>query len=113
MSSSTVPVLHTNMESLLREDRVFPPPAEFAQKAHIGSMQAYEAMYQRSVEDPAGFWAEAAGELDWFTPFHSVVEGAMGSATWFNGGKLNLAHNCVDRHAAGPRRDKVAPALGG
>ena len=96
------------MESLLREDRVFPPPAEFAEKAHIGSMQAYEDMYRRSVEDPAGFWAEAANELDWFTPFQSVVEGEMGAATWFNGGKLNLAHNCVDRHAAGPRQDKVA-----
>ena len=108
MSSSTVPIAHTNMESLLREDRVFPPPSEFAQKAHIRSMQAYEATYQRSVEDLAGFWAEAAAELDWFTPFHSVVEGEMGSATWFNGGKLNLAHNCVDRHAAGPRRDKIA-----
>ena len=108
MSSSTVPLIHTNMESLLREDRVFPPPVDFAQKAHIGSMQAYEDLYQRSVEDPAGFWAEAAKELDWFTPFHSVIEGEMGAATWFNGGKLNLAHNCVDRHAAGPRRDKVA-----
>ncbi len=108
MSSSTPPIVHTNMESLLREDRVFPPPEAFAQSAHIGSMQAYEDMYQRSVEDPASFWAEAAGELDWFTPFHSVVEGEMGAATWFNGGKLNLAHNCVDRHAAGPRREKIA-----
>ncbi len=97
------------MQSLLREDRVFPPPAEFAAKARIGSLAEYEAMYQRSVDDPEGFWAEAAGELEWFAPFTSVVRGKMGAATWFEGGKLNLAHNCVDRHAANPaRRDKVA-----
>jgi acetyl-CoA synthetase len=96
------------MDSLLRENRVFPPPAEFAAKARIGSLADYEAMYRRSVDDPHGFWAEAAKEIDWFTAFHSVVEGEMGAATWFNGGKLNVCHNCVDRHAAGVRREKVA-----
>jgi acetyl-CoA synthetase len=98
----------TNMESLLREDRVFPPPAEFAAKAWIKSEAEYEAMYRRSVEDPESFWAEAAGELEWFAPWGKVLEGKMGSAKWFVGGKLNLSHNCVDRHALGARRDKVA-----
>ena len=96
------------MESLLRENRVFAPPAEFAAKARIGSMAAYEELYRQSIDDPASFWANAAAELEWFTPFTSVVEGEMGSATWFNGGKLNLTHNCVDRHALGARKDKVA-----
>jgi acetyl-CoA synthetase len=96
------------MDSLLRENRVFPPPAEFAAKAHIGSLADYESMYRQSIDDPVTFWSNAAAELDWFTPFGSVVEGEMGSATWFNGGKLNLCHNCVDRHAAGQRKDKVA-----
>jgi acetyl-CoA synthetase len=96
------------MDSLLRENRVFPPPEAFAAKARIGSMAAYQSMYRRSIEDPEGFWTEAAGELDWFTPFASVVEGEMGAATWFKGGKLNLSHNCIDRHAAGPNRDKIA-----
>ncbi len=96
------------MNSLLRENRVFPPPAEFAAKAQIGSRDQYDALYRRSVEDPDGFWREAAANLDWFTPFRSVVEGGMGHATWFNGGKLNLCYNCVDRHALGPRAGKVA-----
>ena len=48
-----------HFSSMLRENRVFPPPAEFAAKARIGSMEAYEAMYARSVEDPEAFWAEA------------------------------------------------------
>ncbi|MGP8260105.1 MAG: acetate--CoA ligase [Acidobacteriaceae bacterium] len=96
------------MESLLREDRVFPPPAEFSAKAHIRSLEEYEAMYRRSVEDPEAFWAEAAGELEWFTPWERVLDGEMGSARWFVEGKLNLCHNCVDRHAAGARREKTA-----
>ncbi len=96
------------MESLLRENRVFQPPAEFAAKARVGSVAQYEEIYQRSVEDPEAFWAEAAGELEWFAPWSEVLTGGMGNAKWFTGGKLNLSHNCVDRHANGPRRDKVA-----
>ena len=98
----------TNVESLLRENRVFPPPAEFAAGARVGSVEEYEAMYRRSVEEPEAFWAEAAGELEWFAPWEKVVEGEMGSARWFVGGKLNLSHNCVDRHAMGARREKTA-----
>ena len=101
-------VASTNMESLLRENRVFPPPAEFAAKALIKSLPEYEALYKRSIEDPEGFWAEMAREIDWFTPWTKVTEGGMGSAKWFVGGKLNLSHNCVDRHAKGARKDKVA-----
>ena len=96
------------MESLLREDRVFAPPAEFAAGAHIKSMEEYEAIYRYSVEEPEAFWAEAAGGLEWFAPWEKVLEGEMGSAKWFVGGKLNLCHNCVDRHALGARREKTA-----
>jgi acetyl-CoA synthetase len=65
-------------------------------------------MYRRSVDDPAGFWAEAAKELEWFRPWTTVIDGEGAETKWFTGGKLNLAHNCVDRHAQGARRDKVA-----
>jgi len=100
----------TNMESLLREDRVFPPPVEFATKAHIKSEAEYEAMYRRSVDEPEAFWAAAAGELEWFAPWSEVLRDGEGisHAKWFVGGKLNLSHNCVDRHAKSARRDKVA-----
>ena len=109
MSSSVEkPVEGTHMHSLLREDRVFQPPAAFAAKARIGSEAEYEAMYRRSVEDPDGFWTDVAGELEWFAPFTSVCTGEMGAARWFEGGRLNLSHNCVDRHALGARRDKAA-----
>ncbi len=102
------PSVGTNVESLLRENRVFPPPAAFAAKARISSLEQYEAMARRSIEDPEAFWAEAATELDWFKPWDKVIDGSGPHAKWFTGGQLNLSHNCVDRHAAGPRRDKVA-----
>jgi len=98
----------TNLDSSLRENRVFAPPAEFAAKAHVKSLAQYEEMYRRSVEDPEAFWGEAAGELEWFAPWTKVLEGEAQHAKWFVGGKLNLSHNCVDRHALGARKDKVA-----
>jgi acetyl-CoA synthetase len=94
--------------SLMREERVFPPPQEFAAKAWIHSQAEYDALYRRSVEDPEGFWGEAATQLDWFAPWTRVLEGTAAEARWYVGGKLNLAYNCVDRHALGGRRDKVA-----
>jgi len=97
-----------NFESLMREDRVFPPPAEFSGKARIGSMAEYERLYKRSIEEPEEFWAEVAMDLEWFAPWINVLEGSGPHAKWFTGGKLNLAHNCVDRHALGKRKDKVA-----
>jgi len=96
------------MQSMLRENRVFAPPKEFAAKAWIKSEAEYERMYRRSVEEPEAFWAEAASELEWFAPWKHVIEGEGPETKWFTGGKLNLAHNCVDRHALGARRDKVA-----
>jgi acetyl-CoA synthetase len=95
-------------ESLLREDRVFAPPAAFAARSRMGSEAAYEGMYARSLADPEGFWAQAAAELDWFTRWDKVLDGAFPNPQWFTGGKLNLCHNCVDRHALGARADKPA-----
>ncbi len=101
-----------NLDSNLRENRVFEPSHEFRSKAHVSSIEQYEQMYRRSVEQPEEFWGEAASELEWFAPWTRVLEpGRDGSgfgAKWFTGGKLNLSHNCVDRHAKGARRDKVA-----
>jgi acetyl-CoA synthetase len=88
-----------NLSSTLREDRVFPPPAAFAAKARISSLEEYEVLYRQSVEDPESFWADAAGNLEWFAPWSKVLEGDFPSAKWFVDGKLNLCHNCVDRHA--------------
>jgi acetyl-CoA synthetase len=97
-----------HFSSILHETRVFPPPADFAAKAHVSGMAAYEKLYRRSIEEPDAFWAEIAGELDWFTPWTKVLDWQPPRAQWFVGGKLNLCHNCVDRHALGARAEKTA-----
>jgi acetyl-CoA synthetase len=105
MVSSTTNV---NLDSTLRENRVFPVPEAFAQNAHVKSLAEYEEMYQRSIADPEAFWAGIAQELHWFEPWTKVLEWNLPWAKWFVGGKLNLCYNCVDRHALGGRKDKVA-----
>ena len=96
------------IESVLQEDRRFPPPAEFAAKARVGSMADYEAMAKRAADDPEGFWAEIAGQLHWHQPWSKVLEWKLPDAKWFVGGKTNMAYNCLDRHLSGPRKDKTA-----
>jgi acetyl-CoA synthetase len=97
-----------NFSSTLHETRVFLPPADFAVKAHVSGMAAYQELYRRSIDEPDAFWAEVAGELDWFTPWTKVLDWQAPHARWFVGGQLNLCHNCVDRHALGTRAEKTA-----
>jgi len=97
-----------NITSVLKETRQFPPPAEFAAHAHIKSLAEYEKLYQRAAGDPEGFWAEQAESLHWFKRWDSVLVWKEPHAQWFAGGKLNACFNCVDRHLAGPRKNKAA-----
>jgi len=97
-----------DIDSTLHENRVFPPPAEFSAKAHIGSMEEYEALYRQSIADPEAFWADAAENLHWSRRWDKVLEWNLPWAKWFVGGKLNLSYNCVDRHALGNRGQKTA-----
>jgi acetyl-CoA synthetase len=97
-----------NLDSILRENRVFPPPKEFAAKAHVDSMAAYEELYARSVKDPEAFWAGIAKELHWFKPWTKVLDWQEPWAKWFVGGKFNLCYNCVDRHVKNGKHDKTA-----
>jgi acetyl-CoA synthetase len=96
------------IESVLRESRVYPPPADFAQQAHIKSLEEYRALWQRAYDDPEGFWAEQAKIVDWFAPWTKVLEWNEPFAKWFVDGRLNACWNCVDRHVATWRRNKVA-----
>ena len=98
----------STFHSFMREDRLFPPPASFSQHAWVRSEAEYEELYRRSVENPEAFWAEAAGELAWIAPWTTVLQGRGAEARWFDGGRLNLSANCIDRHLQGPRRDKLA-----
>ena len=97
-----------NIESMLREQRVFPPNAKFSARANVSSVEMYEAMYKRALEDPDGFWSEIAAELDWFEPWNTVLEWEEPFARWFVGGRTNLSHNCLDRHLNTWRKNRVA-----
>jgi len=97
-----------DIESVLKEARVFEPPAEFAANAHLGSMDEYRAMYARSIEDPEGFFGEVAATFDWSEPWEKVLDWEPPHAKWFVGGKTNLSANCLDRHLSTARRNKAA-----
>ena len=88
----------------------FPPPKAFSKNAIISSEKEYKRMYKRSVEDPKGFWGDMAGEhLDWFKKWNSVVQREFKKPVkWFNGGKLNVSYNCLDRHLTTHRKNKAA-----
>lgn len=100
-------------EVRLAETRSFPPPTEFAAQANVDA-----SIYEAANADPVAFWERAAARLDWVEPWHSAhtwappVQGegelSVPEATWFAGGTLNVAVNCVDRHVDAGRGDKVA-----
>ncbi len=97
----------TLIDNLLHEQRRFPPPAEFARRARLGSAAEYEAMHRESLEDPEGFWGRMAGILDWTAPWERVLDWDPPHARWFVGARLNASANCLDRHLA-ERGDKIA-----
>ncbi len=96
------------IDTVMHETRVFPPPAEFAKKADIGSMKAYQALYDEAKADPVAFWGKLAGELHWFEPYTDVLRWNEPFAEWFVGGKTNVSYNCLDAHLTTSRKDKVA-----
>src|SRR4051794_3194008 len=81
---------------------VFPVPAALKSTAHV-DLQAYQDLYQRSLDDPDGFWGEQARILDWVKPFTTVKNTRYSpddvTIEWFSDGTLNASFNCLDRHA--------------
>ena len=97
-----------SIQSVSTESRVFPPPADFAEKARVGSLDAYRELYEKSVADPEAFWAEQAGAFHWGRHHDAVLEWNAPHAKFFVGATTNLAYNCLDRHLDGPRADATA-----
>jgi acetyl-CoA synthetase len=111
MSSRKPPSVAPMIESVLQETRLFPPPPDLAHRLgrlHIASMDQYQALHRRSIDDPEGFWGEIAREFHWFRPWDRVLDWKLPDAKWFVGGKTNLCHNCIDRHVAAGHGDEVA-----
>ena len=97
--------------SMMEETRKFPPSKEFSQKAHIKSLEEYKKLYEKSIKDPEGFWGEQAQNLEWFKKWDKVLDYSFGDEIyikWFQGGKINVTVNCLDRHLKTARKNKVA-----
>src|SRR4051795_11234617 len=94
----------SEIDALLKEDRRFPPSAEWRRDAVITDPD----VYQRADQDPEAFWSGFARELEWTQPWTQVLEWKPPHAKWFVGGQLNASVNCVDRHIRGARRNKAA-----
>jgi acetyl-CoA synthetase len=93
------------------ETPIYNPPAAFSAKAHFKSLAEYQAMYDRSVNDPEAFWAEQAEQrITWSEKWHTVrqVDYHKAEIAWYLGGKLNACYNCVDRHVEAGRGGNTA-----
>ena len=93
----------------MSDDKIYPVADSVAANALL-TREQYESMYKRSIEDPEQFWAEQAEKfVTWFEPWTNVMEFDFhkGNIKWFEGAKLNVAYNCVDRHLESPG-DQVA-----
>ena len=91
-------------------DSLYAPSAAFAANAHI-TADSYKAMYDASIKDPNGFWAEHGKRIDWIKPFTKVKNTSFAPGAvdikWFEDGTLNVSANCIDRHLA-TRGDQTA-----
>lgn len=97
------------IETVLHETRVFPPPAPFSAAAHIKSMAEYQKLHRASLEDSDAFWGRQANEhLVWSEPWKTVCAWEPPNAKWFIGGKLNVSVNCLDKHLNSPIANKAA-----
>jgi acetyl-CoA synthetase len=103
-----------SMISLQKDSVVFPPPVKFSSKAYVDSIQKYQQMYERSIQNSHSFWLEQAEELDWFKKPTQTLQYNWSTAqrviehTWFEDGELNVSVNCLDRHLSTAVRDKIA-----
>lgn len=105
---SSLPESHVGIDSIMVEDRVFFPPESLSADAHVKSLNEYQRLYKRSIEDPEEFWGGVASQLDWTQKWSKVLDWTPPYAKWFVGGKLNAASNCLERQVALGRGDKTA-----
>jgi acetyl-CoA synthetase len=109
----TTPTKTVSTSSLMQEGRTFPPSQDVIRRAYINAAQ-YQKMYERSINDPDGFWLEQAATLDWIKKPSKGRKYVWDTAakrvehTWFEDGQLNVTVNCLDRHLKTKTRDKIA-----
>ncbi len=81
---------------------MIPVKPHIAARAHVASLDDYQALYRRSIADPEGFWRDQAALLTWFHQPYQVFDSDLREVdfSWYGGGRLNACFNCVDRHLA-------------
>ena len=91
-------------------EKVFHPSPEWSANAHIQTMDQYQEIYDRSIQDRDAFWAEIAERITWFKKWDTVsnVDFVNANIKWFEGGKLNVSYNCLDRHVEAGFGDRTA-----
>ena len=91
-------------------DPVFYPNQEFSDRALIGSPDQYRDLYEKSMSDPDTFWSEVADRITWYKKWDTVREFdfVKGNIKWFDGAKLNVSYNCLDRHVEAGHGDQTA-----
>jgi len=93
---------------LLQIDKIYYPPKRVLEKAYL-SKEEFDRLYEKSIKEPENFWSQMAEkEIEWFRKWDKVFEWNYPYYKWFIGGKLNITHNCLDRHVKNGRRNKVA-----
>jgi acetyl-CoA synthetase len=100
-----------SITSMLQENRIFEPSEHF--RSHIDpiyvpDLKSYHEMYQRSIDDPEGFWGEIAKDFHWYRPWKKVVDWNVPDAKWFVDGTTNICANCVDRQVENGHGDELA-----
>ena len=98
-------VQQDRLERFSQDSEIIHPPDSLASNANL---QDFDAEYQRSVDDPDGFWEGVASELEWLEPWEKVFQWDYPNFRWFVGAKCNITVNALDRHAASWRRNKAA-----
>ncbi|MDP1635348.1 MAG: AMP-binding protein, partial [Gallionellaceae bacterium] len=99
----------SDIQSVMHENRVFTPSADFVKQANVSGMEAYQALCAEASTDYTGFWGRLAREtLQWKKPFTKTLDDSNAPFyTWFEDGELNVSYNCLDRHLA-DSADKTA-----
>ena len=89
---------------------IFSPNQEFSDRALIGSLDQYRDLYEKSVSDPDTFWSTVADRITWYKKWETVREFdfVKGNIKWFDGAKLNVSYNCLDRHVEAGHGDQTA-----
>jgi acetyl-CoA synthetase len=96
------------IETILKENRSFPPPPDFKKKAILNDKYIYEQLWDDAQENPEKFWEKAAHNIHWFKKWNKTLSWNPPHAEWFIGGETNASYQCLDQQIKAGKKDKLA-----